>query len=209
MKKFFAKGATALAILALLTACSEPTSTDLTSTEGLSQSAAPMASAVTAASFTSVTSPAPGTIVATFGEAGASKSYNVKLSPGGGVHHVPAAQLVNGLGSTSWEGLDAGTYELCIKVEGVGGPFGNCRTISVEAPAVVLTAQTIAFGPLGDRTYGAGTFTVSATGGGSGNPVTFSAEGDCTVSGNVVTITGAGSCTITASQNGSATHSAA
>src|SRR5262249_6881880 len=49
----------------------------------------------------------------------------------------------------------------------------------------------------------------SATGGGSGNAVTFAASGNCTVSGVTVHITGGGSCTITASQAGNDNYNAA
>lgn len=68
--------------------------------------------------------------------------------------------------------------------------------------------QTIAFGPLANKTFGAPPFNVSATAS-SGLPVSFAANGNCTVSGAVVTLTGAGSCTITASQTGDANFSPA
>lgn len=52
--------------------------------------------------------------------------------------------------------------------------------------------------------------TVSATGGGSGNLVTFIwVSGVCTVSGDTITVTGIGSCTIQANQSGNANYSAA
>jgi hypothetical protein len=55
---------------------------------------------------------------------------------------------------------------------------------------------------------------LSATGGGSGNPVVFSADpasgpGVCTVSGTSVTYTAAGNCVIDANQAGTATYLAA
>jgi hypothetical protein len=54
---------------------------------------------------------------------------------------------------------------------------------------------------------------LSATGGGSGNPVVFSAASGggkaCTVSGNSVTFTGGGSCVIDANQAGNARYAAA
>jgi hypothetical protein len=63
--------------------------------------------------------------------------------------------------------------------------------------------QTITFGALADKTYGDPDFTVSATGGASGNPVTFAATGNCSMAGAAtVHISGAGSCTVTASQAG-------
>jgi probable HAF family extracellular repeat protein len=67
-------------------------------------------------------------------------------------------------------------------------------------------AQTIAFGALANKTYGDAPFTVSASGGASGNAVTFGATGACSVAASTVTITGAGSCTITASQAGNANY---
>ncbi|HEX3085605.1 MAG TPA: Calx-beta domain-containing protein, partial [Pyrinomonadaceae bacterium] len=64
--------------------------------------------------------------------------------------------------------------------------------------------QTIAFAPLGNKALGDPPFTVSATGGPSGNAVTFSsaAPGLCSVSGNTVTILAAGFCTVRASLAG-------
>src|SRR5581483_5690085 len=67
---------------------------------------------------------------------------------------------------------------------------------------VAKATQTISFAPLPDRTYGDPAFNLSATGGGSGQPVVFSATGTCSVSGNSVTLDGAGNCTVTASQSG-------
>ena len=68
--------------------------------------------------------------------------------------------------------------------------------------------QTITFGPLPNKTTSDPPFTVSATAT-SGLPVSFAASGQCMVSGNTVTITAAGSCTITASQAGNSNYNAA
>ncbi len=73
-------------------------------------------------------------------------------------------------------------------------------------------AQTIGFGSLTTHTFGDPPFTVSATGGASGNPVTFQAIGNCTASGSngsTITLTGAGSCTVTANQVGSGQYTGA
>ena len=60
---------------------------------------------------------------------------------------------------------------------------------------------------------GGATYAVSATGGASGNPVTFSidpsASAVCSISGVVVSFTGAGTCVITAEQAGDATYAPA
>ena len=76
--------------------------------------------------------------------------------------------------------------------------------------AVTAGAQTIAFGPLSDVTYGAAPFGVTATAS-SGLAVSFgSATGSvCTVSGATVTVVGAGRCTVTASQGGNGSWGAA
>ena len=73
----------------------------------------------------------------------------------------------------------------------------------------VTIPQTITFGPLEGKTFGDAAFNVSATGGASGQPVTFTASGPVSLSGNEVTITGAGSVTITAHQNGAGDYTAA
>ena len=57
------------------------------------------------------------------------------------------------------------------------------------------------------------TYTPTATGGGSGNPVTFSidpsANGSCSISGTTVTFVAVGTCVIDANQAGSASYEAA
>ena len=70
------------------------------------------------------------------------------------------------------------------------------RTITVNG-----IPQSISFtAPASGRVRGSAA--LSATGGGSGNPVVFSGSGVCTVSGTTVTYTGAGSCVIDADQAG-------
>ena len=72
--------------------------------------------------------------------------------------------------------------------------------------------QTITFAALADRPYGDPPFTVVATGGASGNAVTFGASGACEAggfNGATITILAAGLCTVTASQAGSDLYNAA
>jgi uncharacterized repeat protein (TIGR03803 family) len=75
----------------------------------------------------------------------------------------------------------------------------------------VKVDQTITFSALATKTFGDGAFNLTATGGASGNPVTFASGNTtvATVSGNTVIIVGAGSTTITASQAGDAIYNAA
>jgi outer membrane protein OmpA-like peptidoglycan-associated protein len=67
--------------------------------------------------------------------------------------------------------------------------------------------------PPSSATVGGATYSVSATGGGSGNAVTYtidpSASAVCTISGGVVSFIGNGTCTIDANQTGNATYAVA
>lgn len=71
--------------------------------------------------------------------------------------------------------------------------------------------QAITFDPISDKTYGDAVFSLNATGGPSGNPVTFVSSNPsiASVSGSTVTIHGVGVVDITASQVGDAVHEAA
>jgi DNA-binding beta-propeller fold protein YncE len=79
-----------------------------------------------------------------------------------------------------------------------------------EYQSFVVGAQTITFTSRPPVTFRA-PYTVTATGGGSGNPVTFSSQdpADCTVSGSTVRFVGTGWCAIVANQAGNADYSAA
>jgi sugar lactone lactonase YvrE len=93
----------------------------------------------------------------------------------------------------------------------------SSATVKLAGTAVptALMSQTITFAPVTTPiVYGqVATETLSATGGGSGNPVTFSVvSGPGTVSGtngSTLTITGAGSIIVAANQAGSSTYSPA
>jgi len=84
-----------------------------------------------------------------------------------------------------------------------GGLDNSFHSSSITVTYTVVGAsQSISFAPIGDHTYGDSPLTLSATGGASGNPVTFTASGECAVSGTTLTITAAGNCTVTALQAG-------
>jgi hypothetical protein len=82
-----------------------------------------------------------------------------------------------------------------------------------QSVSVGRAAQTIGFTSTAPIDAGlGGTYTVTATGGGSRNPVTFSLAGSssgCTLDGATVTFTGAGACAIDADQSGDTNHTAA
>jgi hypothetical protein len=158
--------------------------------------------------ITSAVNSGANQVTATF-EGTIGKSYNVHMSPDGGTKHITTDEMVGNTGTAIFNSLPAGDYTVCVKEQGIGGPFGGCMLITVAGDAITLLAQEINFGSLDGKTYGDGSFPVSATGGASGNPVTFTASGACTIVDDVVTITGAGQCTITANQEGGNGYSAA
>jgi hypothetical protein len=85
------------------------------------------------------------------------------------------------------------------------GPLGSGGDVTFTR---ALTAQSITFAPLANKTRGDPDFTVIATAS-SGLPVAFAAGGACSVSGSTVHLTGVGICTITASQAGDSTYGSA
>jgi Repeat of unknown function (DUF5648)/Divergent InlB B-repeat domain len=87
----------------------------------------------------------------------------------------------------------------------------NCTIVATfTLIPVVLTPQVIIFGATPLLAAG-GTAQLSASGGASGNPISFSSTTTsvCTVSGTTVTGISAGACTIVANQAGSVSHAAA
>src|SRR5205823_1114579 len=118
---------------------------------------------------------------------------------------------VAALSNVSLGSIAAGTYGT-----GVAASFGGDSSFSASSGTASLTVnkadQTIIFVTLPDKTFGDPAFTVSATGGASGNAVTFTASGQCSsggTNGATITITAAGSCTVTAHQAGNSDYNAA
>jgi uncharacterized protein (TIGR03437 family) len=105
-------------------------------------------------------------------------------------------------------GLAAGTHML------TGAYVGDSATASSSSNTVLLTvmaaSQTIAFGALSNKVYGAAPVTVSATAS-SGLAVGFTSTTPlvCTVAGTVVTLVSGGACTIQADQPGNTGYAAA
>jgi len=79
-----------------------------------------------------------------------------------------------------------------------------------QAITVVRRPQTLSFTLPSTGVMGS-PLTLSATGGGSGNPVTFTAltPSTCTLSGNQLSLTSAGTCTVAADQAGNTAYDAA
>jgi hypothetical protein len=131
---------------------------------------------------------------------GTIKTASAKTTPGGLGHTITYSQT----GALVAEPIYAGSYAIEAVVTDTNY-LGSIQGTLVIAPA----SQQISFAELANKTYEDADFTVSATGGASGNPVTFVAVGNCTVNGASVHITGAGSCTITASQAGNSNYNPA
>lgn len=91
--------------------------------------------------------------------------------------------------------------------------FHSWTRSSVPSAAVTVgkASQTITFTSSPTNPTFGGSYTVTATGGGSGNPVTFasSTTSVCTMSGAKVSFVHAGTCTVTADQAGSTYYDAA
>ena len=100
-----------------------------------------------------------------------------------------------------------------MKYDQAGDGNYNAASQITESVTAQKANQTITFGALGEQDLSAtAPFPVSATGGGSGSPVTFAAMGNCTsggANGSTITITGAGSCTVNASQAGNDNYNTA
>ena len=89
---------------------------------------------------------------------------------------------------------------------------GNFNAAPTLAPnfTVGKEPQTITFAKLTTPVvFPLSSIKLSATGGGSGNPVTFTVTGPATLSGTTLTITGPGSVTVTANQAGNGNYLAA
>jgi hypothetical protein len=92
---------------------------------------------------------------------------------------------------------------------------GQTATASIDYTILKLTSQVISFASVPPASPLVGhIYTVSATGGASGNPVTFtidsaSTAGACSISGASVLFTGGGRCVLDANQAGNGSYLAA
>ncbi|MEO7733394.1 MAG: Ig-like domain repeat protein, partial [Kofleriaceae bacterium] len=109
---------------------------------------------------------------------------------------------------TTLTATSAGT---CVVAANQAGNGSYSAAPQVTASAAVTTAgQAISFGALANKLMTDGAFSVSATGGASGNPVTFStSSAACSVAGTTVTLVSAGTCAVQADQAGNANYTAA
>ena len=102
-----------------------------------------------------------------------------------------------------------------VAADQAGSADFNAAPQATQSITVGQTSQTITFTSTAPSPAGIGTtYTVSASGGASTNPVTFSVgagttNGSCTVVGSTVSFAHAGTCVVAADQAGDTDHSAA
>jgi hypothetical protein len=185
---------------------------------------------VTTPGGTSATSPASEFTYATAPIASGAPKIT-SISPASGPLAGGTTVTISGMYLTSAAGVSFGaatTTQITIvsstkiKVTVPAGQGGGPVAVTVTTGAAesapssagrytYLFPQAVSFtsAPPSPATYGS-TYTPTATGGGSGEPVTFSIAAKsskvCTISNSVVTFTGIGTCTIDASQVGSGNY---
>lgn len=111
--------------------------------------------------------------------------------------------------------ITAGLGPCTIEASQPGNDAYNAAASKTVTFSIAQATQAITFAELPNKTYGEAAFTVSATGGNSGNPVTFTLAANsagCTLDAttNTVSITGATkageACSVVASQLGNANY---
>ena len=145
-------------------------------------------------------------------------TYTVKATGGGSGHPVAfsidsASSSVCSISGSTVTFKSPGTC--VIDANQAGGAGYQAAPLAQQIVRVgALTGQVISFtsSPPSPAIAG-GTYTVTATGGGSGNPVAFSIDSTsgsvCSISGSTVTFSNPGTCVIDANQAGGAGYQAA
>ena len=138
-------------------------------------------------------------------------ALNATASSGLGVSFT---SLTPGVCTVSGTVVTVGSVGLCrIAANQAGNSTFSAALQITRSFAVNGIAQAITgFSPATPIVYGAGlTFVLSATGGTSGNPITFASTtpGICAVAGNTVSVLNSGICVLTANQAGNAGYNAA
>ena len=137
---------------------------------------------------------------------GGTAPYTFTLSAGA----LPGGVTLAGSGVLSGTPTSAGTYNFTVQATSTNG-FSGTRAYSLVVATGSQAITAFSASPASPVFAPGGTFTVSATGGASGNPVVFgtTTSAVCTVSGNTVTMVSAGACALTADQAGNGNYSAA
>jgi N-acetylneuraminic acid mutarotase len=146
------------------------------------------------------------TLTATLTGAGAKPGGTVNFLNGSTL--LGAGTLSSGTATLALTSLASGSYS--IKASYLGDTNYAAASSTAVSVTVSKAAQTIKFTAPSSVTYGVAPIALSATGGASGQPVTFTVtSGPATVSASTLTITGAGSVVVTANQAGNSNYAAA
>ena len=137
---------------------------------------------------------------------------NAATISGGTLIGVLPGDVVNFSGAGTFAGTDAGTYPVTTALI-LGGADEAKYLLTQPTLSATITqlSQTIVFAALVAKTFGNADYTLSATGGASGQPITYTSSDPlvATITGNTVHIVGGGTTLITASQAGNINYSAA
>ena len=131
---------------------------------------------------------------------------------GGASGNAVTFSVMSGPGTVSGSTLTVtGAGTIVVAADQAGNSNYSAASEVQRSIAVNAASQTITFTqPTTPVTYGTSPITLIATGGGSGNAVTFSViSGPGTVSGSALTVTGAGTIIVAANQTGNTNYSAA
>jgi sugar lactone lactonase YvrE len=133
------------------------------------------------------------------------------IATGGGSGNPVTFSVVSGPGTISGTNLTiTGAGVIVVAANQAGNANYLAATEVTASITIAQAAQTISFSPSSPVTFRAAPISLIATGGGSGNPVTFSVvSGPGTISGTNLTITGAGVIVVAANQAGNANYLAA
>lgn len=136
----------------------------------------------------------------------------ITLSATGGASGNPVVFSVqSGPGSISGNTLTVtGAGTIVIAADQAASANYTAAPSVTQSVVVNQASQAITFAPASPVTYSKTAITLTATGGGSGNAVTFSiVSGPGTISGSSLTLTGAGTIVIAANQAGNTNYTAA
>ena len=103
----------------------------------------------------------------------------------------------------------AGTYPLTPALGGLTATNYAFTTFTNGTLTIGQASQTITFGALANKTYGAASFSVAATASSSLTPSYSIVSGPASLSGSTVTLTGAGTVVVRTSQAGDGNFTAA
>jgi len=133
----------------------------------------------------------------------------VSAGGNGGNANASAASSGDGQSPTGSPGGGGGGARAASTTQRYGGTGASGQLI-LTIQAIAKADQSITFGALSNKTYGDGSFTLTATASsGLGVTYTSSLPGVASISGSTVTILKAGTTTITANQSGNDNYNAA